>query len=478
MNSDEVTYEPVSVKEVLGEMKDIAELLIDLAYSAVVFENRELATEVTRLEDEMGVLQLQARMSLVMAGRSPTEAEELAPVFSVVDAADRISNAAADVAGVVLGEIGLPRAFAASLPDAVEPLARLTLAADSAYTDRTLGEIHLETETGVRVFSLRRDDEWLLHPDRDTTLRAGDVLLCRGPAEGIERVYEAATGDRLDDDSEAFLGDDDPNPTSEAFVGDDDPDPASEAFVGDDDPNPASETFVGDDDSDPTDETFVGEDVDAGPDSESQSVEDPPDPESIPDLQRAVATVVTMKEASELAVDLAYGSVLFDSVALAREVRELEVEVDALQSRFEAWALRAATEVSNPVAIRGLLRIGASTETISDAALEISEGVLRGVGSHPVVEAAVRESDEVLVRETVTAGSRLDGTTVGSAEIETRIGMRVVAVRRGASDEEDRRYVLSPPPDTALSAGDVLIAKGTRAGAAQLAAWTDSESTA
>ncbi|MFB6243204.1 MAG: potassium channel family protein [Halobaculum sp.] len=439
MNSDEVTYEPVSVKEVLGEMKDIAELLIDLAYSAVVFENRELATEVTRLEDEMGVLQLQARMSLVMAGRSPTEAEELAPVFSVVDAADRISNAAADVAGVVLGEIGLPRAFAASLPDAVEPLARLTLAADSAYTDRTLGEIHLETETGVRVFSLRRDDEWLLHPDRDTTLRAGDVLLCRGPAEGIERVYEAATGDRLDDDSEAFLGDDDPNPTSEAFVGDD---------------------------------------ADAGPDSESQSVEDPPDPESIPDLQRAVATVVTMKEASELAVDLAYGSVLFDSVALAREVRELEVEVDALQSRFEAWALRAATEVSNPVAIRGLLRIGASTEAISDAALEISEGVLRGVGSHPVVEAAVRESDEVLVRETVTAGSRLDGTTVGSAEIETRIGMRVVAVRRGASDEEDRRYVLSPPPDTALSAGDVLIAKGTRAGAAQLAAWTDSESTA
>ncbi len=452
MNSDEVAYEPRSAKAILAEMKDIAELLIDLAYSAVVFENRELAREVTRLEDEMGVLQLQARMSLVMAGRSPTEAEELAPVFSVVDAADRISNAAADVAGVVLGEIGLPRAFAASLPDAVEPLARLTLAADSAYTDRTLGEIHLETETGVRVFSLRRDDEWLLHPNRDTTLRAGDVLLCRGPAEGIERVYEAATGDRLDDDSEAFLGDDDPDPASEAFVGDDD--------------------------SDPTDETFVGEDVDAGPDSESQSVEDPPDPESIPDLQRAVATVVTMKEASELAVDLAYGSVLFDSVALAREVRELEVEVDALQSRFEAWALRAATEVSNPVAIRGLLRIGASTETISDAALEISEGVLRGVGSHPVVEAAVRESDEVLVRETVTAGSRLDGTTVGSAEIETRIGMRVVAVRRGASDEEDRRYVLSPPPDTALSAGDVLIAKGTRAGAAQLAAWTDSESTA
>jgi len=44
-----------------------------------------------------------------------------------------------------------------------------------------------------------------------------------------------------------------------------------------------------------------------------------------------------MKNLSELAVDLAYGSVLFDNEALAEEVSNLEIEVDALQSRFEAW---------------------------------------------------------------------------------------------------------------------------------------------
>jgi len=48
-----------------------------------------------------------------------------------------------------------------------------------------------------------------------------------------------------------------------------------------------------------------------------------------------------MKNLSELAVDLAYGSVLFDNEALAEEVSNLEIEVDALQSRFEAWTLRA-----------------------------------------------------------------------------------------------------------------------------------------
>jgi len=100
-----------------------------------------------------------------------------------------------------------------------------------------------------------------------------------------------------------------------------------------------------------------------------------------------------MKNLSELAVDLAYGSVLFDNEALAEEVSNLEIEVDALQSRFEAWTLRAAQEADDPVSLRGLIHLGVATEEISDAALEITEGVMRDIGVHPVVEMAVQESD-------------------------------------------------------------------------------------
>jgi uncharacterized protein with PhoU and TrkA domain len=397
---DDVEYEPVSVKEVLGEMKDIAELLIDLSYSAVLFDSAAIAEEVIELESEMDVLQLRAWMSLVMAGRSPDEAEQLAPIFGIVGAAEKVSDAAGDVAKVVLEDISFPRALAASLPTAVETLARATVTPDSAYAGRTLGDLNLETDTGVRVIAIRRADDWVLNPDRATTLRAGDVLLCRGPGEGVATVHETATGEPFDP-----------------------PEP------------PASD---------------------------------------IEDLDRAVDAVVLMKNMSELAVDLAYGSVLLDDEALAQEVRELEVEVDALQSRFEAWALGAAAEVDDPVSIRGLLHIAAATEVISDAALEISEGVLRGLGSHPVVEAAVEDADEVLVSVEVAPGSALDGTTIGAEELRTTTGMAVVAVRRAAAvndtgGEAGTDWVLSPGPETELQAGDNLIAKGTRAGAERLA---------
>jgi uncharacterized protein with PhoU and TrkA domain len=404
VSEDRVEYEPVSVVERLGEMKDIAELLIDLSYSSVLFDSRALAEEVLELESEMDILQLQARMSLVMAGRSPEEAEQLAPIFGIVGAAEKISDAAGDIAKVVLDDIGLPASLRAALPAPVETLARAELDAGSAFADRTLADINMETETGVRVLAIRRGDDWVLNPDRETTLRAGDVLLCRGPDDGITGVYETMTG-----------------------------------------------------------EVFERPEM-----GESE----------IDDLDRAVETVVLMKNVSELAVDLAYGSVLFDDPELAREVSELEVEVDALQSRFEAWALRAAAAVEDPVTIRGLLHIATSTEVISDAALEISEGVLRGLGSHPVVQAAVEASDEVLVSVRVEPGSDIDGTTIAQEALRTTTGMLVIAIRRepdadeaageGADGDGEPEWILTPDPETTLRAGDNLIAKGTRTGADRL----------
>jgi uncharacterized protein with PhoU and TrkA domain len=209
---------------------------------------------------------------------------------------------------------------------------------------------------------------------------------------------------------------------------------------------------------------------------------------TVADLDRAVESVVLMKTMSELAVDLAYSSVLFDSEALATEVRELEVEVDALQSRFEAWTLRAAAEVDDPVSLRGLLHIAASTEVISDAAVEISDGVLRGVSTHPVVEAAVAESDEILARVVLQSGPLVGGTLADLADTDAA-AVTVIAVRRATEDDADggrdvdashstgdgdrSAWEFSPGPGTTLAAGDHLIAKGTRTAVARLEALTE-----
>ncbi|ELZ06342.1 TrkA-C domain-containing protein [Natrialba chahannaoensis JCM 10990] len=381
-----IEYEPRSVKDVLVEMKDTAELLIDLSYSAVLHRNENLAREVLRLEERMDVLELQARMSLMLAVRNPDDAEQLAPVLGIVAAAGDISDAAGDIAKIVLEEVGLPEAMRAALPEATETLVRGVVASDSEYAGRTLVDIDLESVTGIRVIALRRGDEWLLNPGPETQIERDDVALLRGPEPAVDGVYETLTG-----------------------------------------------------------EPYESPVIDAA---------------DIEDLERAVDTIVHMKNLSELAVDLAYSSVLFDSEGLAEEVRNLEVEVDAMESRFEAWTLRAAADADDPVVLRGLIQLGSSTEVISDAAVDISEGVLRDLEVHPVVQMAVEESDEIITRVVVEPGSRLDGATVVGGVPDTESTMSIIAIRR-----PEEGWLLVGDTDTELEAGDVLISKGTRTAA-------------
>jgi len=379
VNTQSVGYEPVGVKDLLVAMKDRSELVVDLAYSALLHNSEPLAEEVLGLESEMDILQLQTRMNMLMAARNTRDAEQLAPVLGMVGAAEKITEAAGDIADVVLGEDDLPLAIRAALPEAVEVLARAELVPGSRYADRTLADIDLATETGVRVIGVRRAGEWLLDPGPETRLVAGDVVFLRGPAESLAAVYETATGD---------------------------------------------------------------------------SYERPAEPAArVADMSRAVDTIVLMKNVSELAVDLAYASVLFDDESLAEEVLDLEVEVDSLQSRLEAWTLQAAAEVDRPATLRGSLRLAGSAELISDAALEITEGILRDIDTHPVIAESVRES-EIAVRR-VSAGADIDGGTVGDLLAE-HPGVSAVAVHR--TDDE---WVFYPGDNDRLGEGDAVIVRGT-----------------
>ncbi|RJS73499.1 potassium channel protein, partial [ANME-2 cluster archaeon] len=54
--SKELKYCTRSMKDLLIDMKDTSELMMDLAYSAVIYDDREIAMEVIRLEENMDTL--------------------------------------------------------------------------------------------------------------------------------------------------------------------------------------------------------------------------------------------------------------------------------------------------------------------------------------------------------------------------------------------------------------------------------------
>lgn len=191
---EEIEYEPVSVKDLLTEMKDISELIVDLAYSAIVLDNKEISEEVHDLEARMATLQYHTRLQAMMASRTRDDAEQLAGILQVAAAANRIASAAADIAALTESSKDLKASVPRLLKEADESLTRLRISDDSNAVGTAIGDAGIETETGNRVIAVRRNRTWIYGPGRKFVLKAGDTLICRGRAGGAERLKAWLSG--------------------------------------------------------------------------------------------------------------------------------------------------------------------------------------------------------------------------------------------------------------------------------------------
>jgi uncharacterized protein with PhoU and TrkA domain len=160
----------------------------------------------------------------------------------------------------------------------------------------------------------------------------------------------------------------------------------------------------------------------------ADALEPAPPAGQLSEIDRAVDILIEMKNLSEVAVRLAYSALLYDDAGLAREVIAIE---DEMRYRLERWVLLVATHVEDSSRLRGLLHLATASETIADCAMEVVWVVEKGEEVHPVLSAAIGESDEVVLKLTVSPGSPADDKTLGSLEIETEMGMYALAVNRG-----------------------------------------------
>ena len=180
----ELEYEPTSVKELLTEMKDISELIIDLAYSAVLFDSDDIAEEVKNLDVRMDKLNYDIRMMAMMAARTKEDSEQLAGILQVAEAAESISNAAGDIANLLTLKEETRPIIPKILKQADESLFRVKVSSKSKACNQKIGDIKVESETGMRIIAIRRGDCWIYNPQSDTNLKAEDWLIVRGTDEG------------------------------------------------------------------------------------------------------------------------------------------------------------------------------------------------------------------------------------------------------------------------------------------------------
>ncbi|UCF44782.1 MAG: potassium channel protein [Candidatus Bathyarchaeota archaeon] len=191
---EKVKYKPIPVRDLLLEMKNLSELMIDLAYSAALFNDKELAEDVIELESRIDTLAYLLDMEIMIAARDAKDAETLIGVSTVAAAADKISDAAADIAAIVTRNISIHPIVGEIFEKVEERLMKATVKEGSVIVGKKIGELDLAARMGVDIIAIRRNRDWILDPDVAERVFLGDILITRGAPMGIKEFKDIAEG--------------------------------------------------------------------------------------------------------------------------------------------------------------------------------------------------------------------------------------------------------------------------------------------
>ena len=179
----------------LLKMKDTSELMMDLAYSALLYNNKEIAQEVYNLEDIVDKLFNKIQYTAVnqTAKTSPNMALTLIRLATSIE---MIADSARGVADVVLRDIEPHPIVKMSIRESDAIISKVEVQPNSEITNCTLGHIRLASETGMWVVAIRRGNKWLFGPDENTKILPGDIMIVRGPRTSEKRMIRLAKARR------------------------------------------------------------------------------------------------------------------------------------------------------------------------------------------------------------------------------------------------------------------------------------------
>ncbi|MCL2475495.1 TrkA C-terminal domain-containing protein [Candidatus Bathycorpusculum sp.] len=183
-------------------MKNISELMIDLAYSSALYNDKDLAEDVLALEDRVDNLAYLLEMEIMLAARDPRDAEQLIGVSTVAASADKISDAAGDIAAIVTRNIGIHPIIGEIFEKVEERIMKVTVQPNSSLIEKQIGELDLAASMGVDIIAIRRNHDWILNPNKQERVYQADILITRGAPSGVEEFKDLAEGDLTTMDGE------------------------------------------------------------------------------------------------------------------------------------------------------------------------------------------------------------------------------------------------------------------------------------
>jgi uncharacterized protein with PhoU and TrkA domain len=387
-------YKPLSIKDIIREMKQNIDLMIDLAYSAIKFGSKELADEVYKIEQRIHELTFLLNFQIIQTQAGGfKEAKKLEPIVVMGYSIDKISDALSDIARVIYINTDIPY-FTHLFWDFVpEPIVKITVNPDCDFVGEYRREIHFRSKHGVDLIAIKRDDNWLF--SKKEKVLAGDILIIKGVIKLIMDVKKKA----CDEEPISFHLDDEKTKL----------------------------------------------DID---------LENPDILDKVTEIKK---NYVLLTDISETMIELSLAALFLNNREVAEDILEMEELMDGVNIAIEKDILDLANLMESPRDLTGIMRIAFSCELISDAAANIAENLLKGFKPHRVLQRAIEETEEIIVREIISPDSYFKSKTYNELQDNRyKRGFHIIALKR------EEKWIYSFKPDFILNEGDLLIGLGPK----------------
>ena len=174
------------------------------------------------------------------------------------------------------------------------------------------------------------------------------------------------------------------------------------------------------------------------------------------DIDMTVQEILTeMKDKSEVIVDLAYASLMYNSRDMVEKVRKIQDEMEDLKYAVRVKVIMAARTKEEAKQLSGILQIASAADRIARSAGDIAKLIDVPPEKRPFITNLINESGEKFRITRISDKSDMAGHTIGDLAVEACTGTRIIALK-------NRHGWTYDPDDTAkLRAGDDIIVRGS-----------------
>lgn len=182
-----------NIKENILQMKNMSELMLDLAYSAIFLGDERITREVDSLSEKIKQLENE---TVKYVFRIKESDEKRILLLDMVDHVKDIAIAARHIALLAKRSKDFPTVIKDILKDSDERVVAEKISSASSLGNTTVGQLKLRTHVGIRVIAVQRRDMWYFGITREFGLAAGDLLVAVCSAHAETLLHELAVGKR------------------------------------------------------------------------------------------------------------------------------------------------------------------------------------------------------------------------------------------------------------------------------------------